>query len=56
MGQDLLPFISSEDRVRDLTPAERLEGLVIACSETDERLASLMQVYLIVYTPNSQGM
>ena len=27
MGQDLLPFISIEDRLRDLTPAQRLEGL-----------------------------
>jgi hypothetical protein len=36
MGQDLLPFISSEDRVRDLTPAERLEGLDVA-----ERLEGL---------------
>jgi hypothetical protein len=36
MGQDLLPFISSEDRVRDLTPAERLEGL-----DATERLEGL---------------
>ena len=34
-GQDLLPFISSEDRVRE-TPAERLEGLDVA-----ERLEGL---------------
>ena len=27
MGQDLLPYMSIEDRIRDLTPAQRLEGL-----------------------------
>lgn len=26
-GRDLIPFISSEDRIRDLTPEQRLQGL-----------------------------
>jgi hypothetical protein len=27
LGRDLVPFINLEDRVHDLTPAQRLQGL-----------------------------
>jgi hypothetical protein len=38
MGQDLLPFISSEDRVRDLTPENIRDGL------SDEKRRALRQL------------
>ena len=38
MGQDLLPFISSEDRVRDLTPEDIRDGL------SDEKRRALRQL------------
>jgi hypothetical protein len=30
LGRDLVPFINLEDRVHDLTPAQRLQGLDVA--------------------------
>ena len=47
MGQDLLPFISIEDRLRDLTPAEQLQGLSLEdILETldDEKRETLRQL------------
>lgn len=35
-GRDLMPFISSEDRIRDLTPEQRLQGL-----DAEQRLQGL---------------
>ena len=39
LGRDLVPFISPEDLVHDLTPAQRLEGL------SDEDRQALLQLW-----------
>jgi hypothetical protein len=47
MGQDLLPYMSIEDKLRDLTPAQRLEGLSLEDrikNLTDEEREALRQL------------
>jgi hypothetical protein len=39
LGRDLVTFINPEDRVQDLTPAQRLEGL------SDEDRQALLQLW-----------
>jgi NAD-specific glutamate dehydrogenase len=47
LGRDLVPFINLEDRVHDLTPAQRLQGLAledIRDSLSDEERQALRQL------------
>ena len=47
MGQDLLPYMSIEDRIRDLTPAQQLQGLSledILDTLDDEKRETLRQL------------